>query len=47
VCSYPLIKDLRSIYESAWAAPILPLAHLQAYVPAHHGAKREEGSTLL
>jgi hypothetical protein len=47
-CSYPLIKDLRIIYESAWTSPILPLAHLQGYVPAHHGAaKREEGSTLL
>ena len=33
---YPLIKELRGIYESAWSKPILPLARLDAYVADHH-----------
>lgn len=34
--SYPLIKDLRGIFLSAWKAPILPLAELSHYTPAKH-----------
>lgn len=35
---YPLIKELRSIYEAAWTKPILPLSHLSAYNATHHAA---------
>ena len=33
---YPLITELRNIYESAWSKPILPLPRLDAYVATHH-----------
>ena len=35
---YPLIKELRTIYESAWSKPILPLPRLDAYVATHHAS---------
>ena len=35
---YPLIKELRAIYEAAWTKPILPLARLDSYVATHHEA---------
>ncbi len=32
---YPLISDLKGIFEAAWKAPILPLTKLETYKPAH------------
>ena len=38
---YPLIKDLRGIFQDAWTAPVLPMAELPHYTPASRAASQK------
>jgi hypothetical protein len=40
---YPLVKDLRKMFEDAWAAPILPLDGLHFVSPASSCLKSRLG----